>query len=103
MLKFFRISDHSLSPEYQEGDFVLSAKISLFPNSVRCGDVVVFSHPVYGTMIKKVSRITGDGKRIYVIGTHEDSVDSRQFGALSKEALIGKVMWHIRRLSLTSP
>ena len=99
MLKFFKISDNSLFPEYGEGDFVLSAKIPFFLDSVRCGDVVVFRHPLYGTMIKKVSHIAGDGNRIYVIGTHENSVDSRQFGALRKDALIGKVIWHIRRPS----
>ena len=48
-------------------------------------------------MIKKVSRVAEDGKEIYVVGTHENSVDSRQFGAVRKDALIGKVIWHIPR------
>ena len=99
MLSFVKISDNSLLPEYQEGDYVLIAKIPLFLDSVRRGDVVVFRHPLFGMMIKKVSRVVGDGNQIYVIGTHENSVDSRQFGAVRKDTLIGKVIWHIGRPS----
>jgi nickel-type superoxide dismutase maturation protease len=95
MFKFVKISNNSLLPEYQEGDYVLIVKIPLFLDSVRRGDVVVFRHPLYGMMIKKVSRVAGDGKEIYVVGTHENSVDSRQFGVVRKDALIGKVIWHI--------
>ena len=97
MLRFVRISDNSLMPEYQEGDFVLIGKVPFFLDTIRRGDVVVFRHPLYGMMIKKVSRVVGDGKQIHVIGTHKDSVDSRQFGAVEKDALIGKVIWHVRR------
>jgi nickel-type superoxide dismutase maturation protease len=97
MLKFVKISNNSLLPEYQEGDYVLIVKIPLFLESVRRGDVVVFRHPLYGMMIKKVSRVAEDGKEIYVVGTHENSVDSRQFGAVRNDALIGKVIWHIAR------
>ncbi len=99
MLRFVKILDDSLLPEYQEGDYVLIAKSPLFLDSLRRGDVVVFKHPLYGMMIKKVSRIAGDGNQIYVIGTHANSVDSRQFGAVGKDALIGKVIWHIPRPS----
>jgi signal peptidase I len=99
MLKFVKISDNSLSPDYQERDYVLITKFPFFLGSLRRGDVVVFRHPLYGMMIKKVSRVAGDGKEIYVVGTHENSVDSRQFGAVRKDALIGKVIWHIGKPS----
>ena len=97
MLKFVKILENSLLPEYQEGDFVLIAKIPFCFDSVRRGDVVVFRHPRYGMMIKKVSHVAGRGNQIYVMGTHENSVDSRQFGTVSKDAIIGKVIWHIGR------
>ena len=97
MLQFIKISGSSLLPEYREGDFVLVGKIPPFSCSVRRGDVVVFRDPLYGKMIKKVDRVGPDGSLIYVIGTHEDSVDSRQFGGVNKGNLVGKVIWHIRR------
>lgn len=97
MLRFIKILNSSLSPEYQEGDFALIARIPLLMDSVRRGDVVAFRHPLHGLMIKKVSRVAGNGDQIYVIGTHENSVDSRQLGAVRKDTLIGRVIWHIRR------
>ena len=97
MLKFVKIVDHSLWPEYQEGDFVLIAKIPLCFDSVRRGDVVVFKNPLHGMMIKKVSQVVGRENQIYVTGTHENSVDSRQFGPVSQDAIMGKVIWHIGR------
>ena len=97
MLRFIKISGNSLSPEYQEGDFVLIATMPRFLYSVRQGDLFVFRHPLFGTMVKKVHRISADANQIYVIGTHENSIDSRQFGPVRKDELIGKVIWHIRR------
>lgn len=97
MLKFVKISEDSLLPEYREGDFVLIAKIPLCFDSVRRGDVVVFRHPLHGMMIKKVSHVAGRGSQIYVMGTHKNSIDSRQFGAVGKDAILGKVIWHIGR------
>jgi phage repressor protein C with HTH and peptisase S24 domain len=97
MVKFIKISGNSLAPEYQEGDFVLIAKMPPFLYSVREGDLFVFRHPLFGTMVKKVHRVSADANQICVIGTHENSIDSRQFGPVRKDELIGKVIWHIRR------
>jgi len=97
MLKFIKVSGKSLLPEYQDGDFVLVAKIPFFLRHIRQGDIVVFDHPLYGLMIKRVDRLLPEKDEIYVIGTHEFSVDSREFGPISLETLIGKVIWHIQK------
>jgi len=97
MLRLLRVSGSSLSPEYQEGDFVLIAKIPLLINRLQPGDIVVFTHPTYGTMIKQVDRFTPFSDEIFVIGSQELSVDSRRFGPISKRSLVGKVVWHIRK------
>ena len=97
MLRLIKVSGQSLSPEYHEGDFVLIAKIPFFFNSVKTGDVVVFNHPQYGKMIKKVERIDQGTGELFVIGSHDSSVDSRHFGPIGREALVGKVIWHIRK------
>jgi signal peptidase I len=96
MLNLLKVSGDSLAPAYQEGDFVVVSKIPFFLGTLRRGDVIVFKHPVYGTMMKKVERVVPDRDEIYVVGTHGNSVDSRQFGAISTKALVGKVIWHIR-------
>ena len=97
MFQIIKVSGRSLLPDYQEGDFVLVGKAPRCLCSVRQGDVVVFRHPSHGKMIKKVARVSPDGEVFHVVGTHENSVDSRHFGGVRKGELIGKVIWHIRR------
>lgn len=97
MLRLLKVSGQSLTPEFQEGDFVLVVKIPFFFDSVRQGDIVVFRHPEYGTMIKRVSAVDPINGEIFVTGSHPFSVDSTKFGAIQKDALIGKVIWHIVR------
>jgi signal peptidase I len=97
MLKLLKVSGDSLLPMYRHGDFVLVSKIPYFLGPITPGDVIVFRHKVYGTMIKKVQSVVPDKGEIYVVGNHENSVDSRQFGAINKRDVVGKVIGHIKR------
>ena len=97
MFRLLKVSGESLSPSYQDGDFVLVAKIPLFFNSIRRGDFIAFHHEIYGTMIKQVDDISPDREGLRVTGTHENSVDSTQFGAVHRNSVIGKVIWHIKK------
>jgi nickel-type superoxide dismutase maturation protease len=100
MLKFLKVTGESLSPFFQEGDFVLVGKIPYILRSIKKGDVLVFHHPTYGVLIKKVESVASDGSDFFVMGTHPDSLDSRQIGSLPRSFLVGKVIWHIRKPSL---
>ncbi len=95
MIQILKVTGVSLSPFFLEGDFVVVSKIPFVLRKIKTGDIVVFRHPVYGTMIKKVERISPDGEEVFVVGTHPESTDSRQFGPLQRRQLIGKVIWHI--------
>jgi nickel-type superoxide dismutase maturation protease len=95
MIQILKVTGESLSPFFVEGDFVVVSKIPFVLRKIKAGDIVVFRHPVYGTMIKKVERISPDGEEIFVFGTHPESTDSRQFGPLRRSQLTGKVIWHI--------
>ena len=97
MCRLLRVTGESLFPVYNEGDFVLISKIPFSFNAIRPGDVVVFRHPVYGIMIKRVAQISPDRKLYTVLGSHELSVDSRQFGPVERQAMLGKVLWRIKR------
>ena len=95
MLRLLKVTGTSLLPFYYEGDFVLLLKIPFFINRwIQPGDTVVFRHQDYGLMIKNVSRISPDMGEIFVLGTHPGSTDSRQFGAVSIDLVLGKVIWH---------
>ncbi len=103
MLKIIKVKGDSLSPEYLEGDFVVLLKFFtwrfwrnfFFLNPLKRGDVLVFHQDEYGIMIKKFERSEQNGERLFVTGTHPHSVDSSQFGPIQRDALIGKVIWHI--------
>jgi signal peptidase I len=97
MFKLLKVSGESLSPAYQDGDFVLVSKIPYLFGTVRPGDVVVFRHRLYGTMIKRVVRAAPDKDEVEVIGTDDHSADSRTFGAIGRGDILGKVIWHVGR------
>jgi nickel-type superoxide dismutase maturation protease len=97
MLRLLRVTGNSLLPVYQDGDFVLVSKIPYLFSISKQGDIIAFRHEAYGTMIKQVEAVSTDKDEIHVTGTQENSVDSRHFGPISKEDVLGKVVWHVRK------
>jgi hypothetical protein len=99
MLRFFRITDNSLFPEYREGDFALVAGLPRLLRSLKRGDVVVFRHSRHGVLIKRVEHMGPEAGHVFVVGTNANSVDSRQFGPVEVDQLLGKVIWHVKKSS----
>lgn len=97
MFKLIKVTGESLSPDYLEGDYVLITWLPFFLDNIRVGDTIVFRHPEYGTLIKRVAEISSDRSAYFVIGSHQNSLDSRHFGPLSRGQLYGKVIWHIKK------
>jgi len=97
MLRIIKVTGESLSPEYKEGDYVVVAALPFFFASLRQGDVIVFRHPVYGTMVKRVERVDSAEDEIFVAGSHPRSLDSRQFGPIPRHWVTGKVLWRIAK------
>jgi signal peptidase I len=97
LLKIIKIDGHSLEPVYQEGDYVFVSEIPLHFRGVRPGDVVVFDHPHDGKVIKLVNHLEDGGRSVFVIGLHPDSIDSRVYGAIPRNLIEGKVIWHVSR------
>ena len=95
MLRIFRIHGNSLEPEYQSGDFVLVSKIPFLFHSPKPGEMIGFFHPAFGLLIKQIGSYNPQTRQLFVMGTHPDSVDSREYGEISRKQVIGKVLWHI--------
>lgn len=91
-LAFFKVKDRSMEPAVSDGDYVV---VNRWNKSIKDGDVVVLSHPNKGILIiKRVWKILGN--HLYVRGDNgEFSQDSRQFGSISKDLVIGKVIIRI--------
>lgn len=89
LLGKFKISGHSMEPTIHEGDEIL---VSTFLR-VKKGDVVAFRHNAK-VLVKRVKNIKGD---LYELrgDNMRDSLDSKQFGEVSKNDIIGKVIWKL--------
>ena len=96
MLRLLKLAGESLTPDYQIGDFVLVSKIPYFFAPPAPGEVIAFRQPGYGLLIKRIQLVMPDGS-LHVTGSHPESIDSREFGAIRRENLVGKVIWHVRR------
>jgi len=97
MIRFLKVTGDSLAPEYRTGDFVLIVKIPCILFKVRVGDIVVFEHPVHGTLIKRVKSIDTIAGTAIVLGTNESSTDSRNFGPVRISSFTGKVIYQFQR------
>lgn len=102
---FFALSvvrGESMEPTLHDGQVVLVGKGSLLFGPIQRGDIVVF-HYDGENLIKRVAALPGDvtpdGRRlepgtIYVLGDNAPvSDDSRQFGPVPVETVIGKLLY----------
>ncbi len=94
ILGLFKVTENSLYPAYRDGDFVIVSKIPVLFRAYHPGDVVVFTHPIYGRMIKKVQRVEPGGRNLFVMGENDLSVDSRRFGAIPVDWVDGVVLFN---------
>lgn len=93
LLQVLRVRGDSLAPRYRDGDFVVISGLAI--NAIRPGDVVVFDHPEYGRLIKRVEGLEPCG-HLRVRGDDIDLVDSRRFGPVPRSSVLGRVVWHIK-------
>ena len=96
MISYFKVRGQSMEPLCKEGDFVLLDKLSYLVFRPRVGDVVVLRHPHEDRLILKyVRREKFEGQRLFywVEGVNkEGSSDSRSFGWIPREMILGKAL-----------
>jgi len=96
VFRLLKVRGQSLTPAFQEGDYVLLLRSSVPGLSIKAGDVVVFDQPRYGRLIKNVRQVLDSGQSFEVRGSLISSTDSRNFGPVPREQVLGKVIWHIK-------
>jgi len=97
MFRIHKVTGDSMSPDYQEGDFVLIATGDFVRKRLKAGDVIIFEHKLYGTLIKRIASFDPETAEAYVEGTRPDSLDSRRLGTIRHNAIRGKVIAHISK------
>ncbi len=93
MLSVCKVTGHSMSPSYREGDYVLSVSSRWF--KPQTGDCIVFTNRLHGLLLKKIARETDGG--FFVEGTHPLSTDSRSIGLVTRDMIVGKVVLKLGR------
>jgi len=87
--KFFKVTGASMEPTLSQGDYVLVR----FTNRINVGDIVVVKVKD-NVVIKRVSKIHSE--YFWVLGDNDtQSTDSRKYGWINFNQLIGKVVWKI--------
>lgn len=92
----FKIEDRSMEPTFKSGDYVIVNKLAYIFGNPSKGDVVVLKHPKEKgrVLIKRISLVTNSDE-YYVVGDNKSfSQDSRHFGPVKKDLIIGKVWIH---------
>ena len=93
MISIFKVKGRSMLPDYKEGDYLLINKLG----RIKKGDVVVLRHPeIKELILKRISKI--ENGKYYVLGdNNKQSTDSRHFGVVDRNMIVGKVMLHIKK------
>jgi signal peptidase I len=97
MFRMIKVTGESLSPLFHEGDYVFITTIPFVVNKIRAGDTILFRRSASEAWIKQVEWVDDEQGTLSVVGLHPNSVDSRRFGPIRREDVIGKVIWHIAR------
>ena len=97
MLRIHKVTGDSMSPDFQDGDFVVLTTVPFFLNWLKIGDTIVFEHKFYGMLIKRIASFDPETAEAYVEGTRPDSLDSRRLGTIRRDAIRGKVIAHFSK------
>ncbi len=95
----FRVEDESMRPTLEPGDYVLVNRWAYRTRAPVPGDLVVVEDPEVPTrfLVKRVSETLGM-REVRVTGDNEvASRDSRTFGPVARERIVGKVWLRLRR------
>ncbi|WP_363323506.1 S24/S26 family peptidase [uncultured Pseudoteredinibacter sp.] len=90
MLKIFKITGNSMSPRFNDGDYLLL--FTLYQKS-RPGQFLVYDHPTIGPIFKQVCEVT-EGGSFYLKSLNSAGVSSEDIGLCQTENIIGRMLWH---------
>lgn len=95
------VSGNSMSPAYNQGDFLLIRSFSGQPHTLSIGQVYLVQDPnregVKLLKRLKETQIENGVIRYWVEGDNKESTDSRSWGWLEADKFVGKVLLRYRK------
>ena len=90
----YRIEGASMAPSFARGDRVVASRANYWFFVPKPGDVVVVRDPRARDhyLIKRIARVE-DGRYTLLGDNADESTDSRVFGDVPRELIIGKVLF----------
>jgi nickel-type superoxide dismutase maturation protease len=89
----FKIAGHSMEPLFKAGDRVIINRLAYIFTKPRVGDIVAVRNPKERNkiLLKKIKN-EQPKNQYFVVGINPvDSHDSRTFGSVGKDLILGKV------------
>src|SRR3990167_8261837 len=89
----YRVEGESMSPAVAPGERVVVNKAAYWFGKPRAGDLVVLRDPRAPDrlLIKRIDRAAGDHAWLVLGASEGASTDSRHFGPVGRQLLVGKV------------
>ncbi len=93
LFKILKVKGDSMSPLINNNEFIVVSIIPYLLQKPTINDIVVLIHPSKNIkIIKRISQI--NKKKYFVIGDNsENSTDSRNFGFISHDLILAKVLF----------
>ena len=90
----FRVEGNSMTPTLNDGEVVLVKHT----RRVKVGDVVLAQHPYKQSVkvLKRIGEVNDQGRYILAGDNPEESTDSRSFGSLKRQDILGKVVGRLK-------
>lgn len=93
MFRRFVVKGSSMEPIYKEGDRIIAVRYGLLC-APRKGDIAIVRDPRDNRLLlKRIGRIGPDGSFCVSGENTAVSTDSREFGMLSRDRIVAKVLW----------
>ena len=89
----FRVVGQSMLPLLEQGEEILIDPYAYKKSLPQINDVVITSHPrdTQLTIVKRVTRVAGEDNYFLTGDNPTASTDSRQWGMVNRENILGKV------------
>lgn len=92
-----RVRGRSMLPRIQPDSFIIAFHFPRYYPK-KAGQLYYLNHPQYGRIVKTLDRISDNGRAFYFRGESSESLSTEVMGALTHEAIIGRVIYIVRPL-----